>query len=1017
MCFEDVYALLFRKVSFCHEILTFFFVRVERKYIFGLQNMLKFRHILLNSFLLLFLVYSAYTQKTATIDSFDHYYNQKKYIQALNYLNGVDDDELSYEILKKKGNCYHFTGNLDSSLYVYLEAYNTLLPNDTIKKIDISINIANAWQGLFQTDSAYKYLSFVKKNLQVLDNHHIAKTFISIGNFYNDTHILDSAEFYLLKALHVSKQIEKDTNELLYYCYENLTQLYIDMDEFSKAEYYGRIGFEYISANDISNSWWRFIFCYDLGRVHYANRNWGKTIYYFNKALSCITKELKSYDQYIRNVLSYCYGKVGEIPLAENFYSSNETFVIDTMAYSYHLDCYGNFLENQARNYPEALDKYWQGLFLNQAKYSKYHLEVVHDYWVIGRTYHKYRKYDSSLYYFQRALYCNSKDVDTLDYATNPVDVFNADRRLTEIIGRKLASLIAIKQQPLSRDSLQSINRLIVANCDYYGHCVEARLHNKTFMQDRLAVLKREIRKYMLAGMDAAHALYQDHHDSYYLEKALQFSETGKYLLVKSMMSSRNQNAKLPDTLSRLNISLVNRINSLHMEIKKNEAAGKTMQTALLKDQLFNLILQKDSVRSIILQQYPETTGRQFQLLSFDKIKSGIKEGQMLINYFLEDTVLHIVQLTSDSVFWLRNENAARVREMAGQVVPFCNPRVSDPSDKAAYIDHAIALKQLLLGNPPKLRGIEEFILVPDRELNLLPFEALLSKKPNPGTPYRELPYLLYDFTFSYHHSLYLAGERNEPQKPRGQNKFIAVAPDFKGDASQVRDGLSSIVEAGGEAAYLAELFKGELLSGRNATKTHLEPYLQQASVVHFATHTRTDTTGMFNTGLMLAGDTAENIYEPFLTSEICCSDMQADLVMLSACSSGNGLILDGEGVISLGWAFRYAGCKSVGISLFPLDDASARTIMTSFYTGLRDGLSKNHSLRAAKIEFLETVVPGKTHPKYWAGLTVVGDQSAIASPSNHTVQLIVTLILAVLFTLLVIIAVRKRKARNLEVS
>ncbi len=307
---------------------------------------------------------------------------------------------------------------------------------------------------------------------------------------------------------------------------------------------------------------WHFNFNYGIGRVYYAMRDWQQVVVYFNIALHHMQSRQNSFEPYINNVLAYAYSQIGELTLDEQYFNGLSVSNLDTLAYASYLDNFGNFLEVLKHDYREAINKYSQGMKSCISRFGSIHQKVAYFNMVIGRTYHKLQKYDSSLYYFQRALYCNSKDVDTLDYATNPQDVFNADKRLPEIIARKLESLMAIKLQELEKDSLKSINQLIVANCSYYSHCVEAGLRDKTFMQDRLTALKKEIRRYMLAGMDAAHDLYQDHHDIYYLEKALHFSETGKYLLVKSMMMQRNQATQLPDSLARLNTLLSNNINS-----------------------------------------------------------------------------------------------------------------------------------------------------------------------------------------------------------------------------------------------------------------------------------------------------------------------------------------------------------------------------------------------------------------------------------------------------------------------
>ncbi len=82
---------------------------------------------------------------------------------------------------------------------------------------------------------------------------------------------------------------------------------------------------------------------------------------------------------------------------------------------------------------------------------------------------------------------------------------------------------------------------------------------------------------------------------------------------------------------------------------------------------------------------------------------------------------------------------------------------------------------------------------------------------------------------------------------------------------------------------------------------------------------------------------------------------------------------------------------------------------MTSFYEGLKKGLPKNVALQQAKQDFLKTVTSIKTHPKYWAGLTVVGDQSPLYGLSSGNKKLRAVTFLAG-FLVLLLIAFRHRR-------
>lgn len=81
---------------------------------------------------------------------------------------------------------------------------------------------------------------------------------------------------------------------------------------------------------------------------------------------------------------------------------------------------------------------------------------------------------------------------------------------------------------------------------------------------------------------------------------------------------------------------------------------------------------------------------------------------------------------------------------------------------------------------------------------------------------------------------------------------------------------------------------------------------------------------------------------------------------------------------MSLARGFFYAGCPSIIMSLWEVEDQSGTQIMTSFYKNLKKGKDKDESLRLAKLEYLESVSSRRAHPHYWLGFVSIGDNSAL---------------------------------------
>ena len=104
---------------------------------------------------------------------------------------------------------------------------------------------------------------------------------------------------------------------------------------------------------------------------------------------------------------------------------------------------------------------------------------------------------------------------------------------------------------------------------------------------------------------------------------------------------------------------------------------------------------------------------------------------------------------------------------------------------------------------------------------------------------------------------------------------------------------------------------------------------------------------------------------------------LKADVVVLSACETGEGAKVPGEGLVGLTRALQVAGARSIVASQWQVSDASTRALMVAFHRNLRAGLAKDEALRRAMLRV--AAEPEWGHPYFWAGFLLVGD------PENRT--------------------------------
>lgn len=156
---------------------------------------------------------------------------------------------------------------------------------------------------------------------------------------------------------------------------------------------------------------------------------------------------------------------------------------------------------------------------------------------------------------------------------------------------------------------------------------------------------------------------------------------------------------------------------------------------------------------------------------------------------------------------------------------------------------------------------------------------------------------------------------------------------------------------------------------------TVLAPEIANYKVLHFATH------GILNdihpelSGLVLSlVDSSGKIQNGLLKlTDISRLKWKADVAVLSACETGLGKEIKGEGLISLTRSFMYAGVPSVVVSLWNVDDSTTAELMARFYRYLlQDNLPVAAALRAAQMSILNE--PSRKSPYYWAAFVLNGD-------------------------------------------
>ncbi|MEZ4300451.1 MAG: CHAT domain-containing protein, partial [Polyangiaceae bacterium] len=280
------------------------------------------------------------------------------------------------------------------------------------------------------------------------------------------------------------------------------------------------------------------------------------------------------------------------------------------------------------------------------------------------------------------------------------------------------------------------------------------------------------------------------------------------------------------------------------------------------------------------------------------------------------------------------------------------------------------------------LGGANQVFLSPDGALNLVPFGALVDDTGHS---------LVESFAFTY----VTSGRdllRSTSTSPVRDAPLVLAAPDFDAGARSPGGRFSPLLHGEEEAAAIAALFQGvhPVLAG-DATKARLKKahgprllhigahgYYQVLTCGSGAAHSAGDNP-LLKSGIALAGANAcaDGKDDGLLTAlEASGLDLYGTkLAVLSACETGVGDPVAGDGVYGLRRALTLAGAETLVVSLWPVDGSATASLMKAYYESLARGGGRSEAMRQVQLAMLSSA---RSHPYYWAGFLVSGDDRSL---------------------------------------
>lgn len=203
-----------------------------------------------------------------------------------------------------------------------------------------------------------------------------------------------------------------------------------------------------------------------------------------------------------------------------------------------------------------------------------------------------------------------------------------------------------------------------------------------------------------------------------------------------------------------------------------------------------------------------------------------------------------------------------------------------------------------------------------------------------------------------------------------------------------LRKHLGELPSARQEVKALEKSFNGLFALDEMATEKMMKTKASSYAVIHLAMHGLLDSRRPLLSSLVFTedGDSTENNF--LHAYEISQMQLQADLVVLSACETGYGAFEEGNGIASLARSFMYAGVPALVVSLWQVNDQITTMIMKRLYANLAKGMDKATALQQAKLDYIRHNKAAFAHPAFWSSFIQIGNTKTIALTKKGSLKL-----------------------------
>jgi len=929
--------------------------------------------------------------KTAKHDSAIYYANK-----ALGFLNDNYKDHFerskSFNYL---GASYHQLAKFDQaikSLNKGLEIVKRTLGEDHFEATTFYGNLSLCYNEIGEPQKAIHYL---EKNLDILlelygENHiNVAKSYNNLGAVYYKLGDYDKVLDYSFKTLKIKRQLLGDHHPSVGSTYLNIGSMSMEKGDYEKGKAYIEKALLILQESLRENHPVLIIANKILGSCYKRLRNYPKAIEHYEKGIA-ITQSNYGKNHYraggIYHNLGDLYRKIGKYEKANKY--ANKALKIFLNNQSNNKEVAASYeslgsINNTKGEYDKAIEQYEKALqfYANQSLKGP---DRAIPYMGIGVAYSHKSKFLKAGPYFDNS-------ARALQYDFNQPTNFDqvSDRFLLRILLNKkriyYEKLYQNNQNKKYLDSIQQNDQHAIALEDYFQSELseqEARTFHSSDAYWRYEVAIKNL------------FLKQSTED---LRLAFEVAEKSRSrLLTESFRSVEAKkiagiSQELLDKESQVNIELSLFDKKLYQEQYETETPNDSL-IKVYTARLFQINQQREELVQTFRAEYPAYHRLKYDhsTASISDIQSVLQNDQALLEYFVGDSTIFIFVITPDSYHVKSIEKDFPLEEWVKTLREsiYSYWMLGGQSDEiyqnqnSAYAKVAFQLYEKLV-LPIQTMLPEVLIIVPDGALNYVPFEALLSEIPKNDNSFKDHSYLLKQHQISYNYSATLLKELAERNNADDNNSLLAFAPSFKedslenGNLTEIRGGFGHLKYNVEEAKAVQSLIGGDLFIGDQATENQFLQIANLYQIIHLSTHGKSNDL-MGDYSFVAFSEVQDSITdnERLYVRELYNMQLNAEMVVLSACETGLGEMKRGEGIIGLARGFTYAGAASTVTSLWSVNDIQTTHLMTRFYENIKAGMTKDAALRQAKLSFIKE--ESHADPYFWSAFVAAGNMAPI---------------------------------------